>query len=165
MRRLLQELYESYYQDIYRYLYSLCRDASLAQDLTSETFMEAVRSIGTFQGRSDVKTWLFSIARFRWLGYLRKKRTEPEILPQLLPQERIAPEDAILLRQAACRVRQLLEAESERNRTIVNMRLKGYSFHEIAASEGISENSARVIYFRVREKLRKTLVKEGYCDE
>lgn len=165
MRQMLQELFELYYQDVYRYLNSLCRDASLAQDLTSETFLEAVRAIGSFQGRSDVKTWLFSIARHRWFAYLRRKRIEPDRLQELLPQGGNTPEDSILLRETAERVRELLNAEPERTRTIVNMRLDGYSFHEIACTQGISESSARVIHFRVREKIRKILQEEGYYDQ
>ena len=42
MVKLLERLFQTYYQDIYRYLYSLTRDAALSEDLTSETFLEAV---------------------------------------------------------------------------------------------------------------------------
>ena len=37
------ELFSVYYKDIYRYLYSLCRDVSLSEDLTSEVFLEVVK--------------------------------------------------------------------------------------------------------------------------
>ena len=78
MKELLEELFHRYYKDVYTYLYSLCRDATLAEDLTSEVFLEVIRSIGAFRGESDVKTWLFSIARYRWFAYLRgKKRQVP----------------------------------------------------------------------------------------
>ena len=59
------------------------------------------------------------------------------------------------------RVQVLLEEEPERTRNIVNLRLEGYSFYEIGKLQGISESSARVIYFREKEKLRQILVKEG----
>jgi RNA polymerase sigma-70 factor (ECF subfamily) len=39
--------------------------------------------------------------------------------------------------------------------------MEGYSFYEISKKENVSENSARVIYFRAKEKLRQILVKEG----
>ncbi len=79
MQQLLKMLFEEYYMDLYRYLFGMCRDASLTEDLVSETFLEAVKSIVTFRGQSDVKTWLFSIARHRWFGYLRKKKRQPEV--------------------------------------------------------------------------------------
>ena len=62
MKELLAELFDRYHQDVYTYLYSLCHDVSLAEDLTSEVFVEVVRSIAAFRGRSDIKTWMFSIA-------------------------------------------------------------------------------------------------------
>lgn len=73
MNELLAELFNHYYKDIYTYLYSLCRDVSLSEDLTSDVFLEVVKSIATFRGESDIKTWLFSIARHKWYMYLRKK--------------------------------------------------------------------------------------------
>ena len=73
MKQLLAELFEKYYIDVYTYLYSLCHDASLSEDLASDVFLEVVKSISTFRGQSDIKTWLFSIARHRWFAYLKKK--------------------------------------------------------------------------------------------
>ena len=43
MRRLLEELFSKYYKDVYTYLYSLSRDASLSEDLAQEVFLEVVK--------------------------------------------------------------------------------------------------------------------------
>ena len=45
------------------------------------------------------------------------------------------------------------------------MRLAGYSFYEIGTKHGISENSARVIDFRTKTKIRQILKKEGFTCE
>ena len=74
-----KNLFEQYYTDVYRYLYSLGRDASLSEDLASEVFLEVIRSIGSFRGESDVKTWLFSIARHRWMHHLRRQKQQPDM--------------------------------------------------------------------------------------
>ena len=58
MEELLREVFTAHYRDVYGYLYSLSRDAALSEDLASEVFLEAVRSISGFRGESDVKTWL-----------------------------------------------------------------------------------------------------------
>lgn len=76
MKELLAELFDRYHQDVYTYLYSLCHDVSLAEDLTSEVFVEVVRSIAAFRGRSDIKTWMFSIARHQWYQHLRRKKRQ-----------------------------------------------------------------------------------------
>lgn len=166
MRKLLEELFSRYYGEIYRYLYSLSHDAVLSEDLASETFLEAVKSIALFRGQADIRTWLFAIARHRWLAHLRrqKRRLPTEELSETLPDPAKLPEERLLDREAADRIACLLAGEPERTRTIVIMRSEGYSFREIAMEVGISENSARVIDFRAREKLRKILRKEGYMD-
>ena len=67
-------------------------------------------------------------------------------------------------REAAARALTLLEQEDARTRTVVKMRIEGYSYYEIAQKLDIRENSARVIDFRIRKKLREQLVKEGYYE-
>ena len=76
MKQLLAELFEQYYKDVYTYLYHLSRDPSLSEDLASEVFLETVKSVSTFRGESDIKTWLFSIARHRWFAYLKQKNRQ-----------------------------------------------------------------------------------------
>lgn len=166
MRKLLETLYTMYYQDIYRYLYSLSRDAALSEDLASEVFLEAVKSIAAFREASDIKTWLFSIARHRWFRYLRKKKptVSLEELPTDLASPEKPPEQQCLDRALLRRTLELLESEPERTRRIVRMRLEGDSFREIGNALGISENSARVIDFRAKNRLRRILREEGYED-
>ena len=59
-------------------------------------------------------------------------------------------------------IQELLSGESALTRDVVQMRIDGYSYYEIAAKHKISENSARVVYFRAKSKIRKYLEKEGF---
>lgn len=163
MKKLLTKLFEHYYQDVYAYLYSMCRDASLAEDLASETFLEIVKSIATFRGESDIKTWIFSIARRQWFACLRKRGREP-LLESIhdLCDTLSDSSDTDDIKALAQRIQELLRTEPPLNRDVVQMRLNGYAYYEIAAKENISENSARVIYFRARNRIRKQLEKEGF---
>lgn len=166
MKNALEELFHKYYQDVYRYLFSLCRDPALAEELASEVFLEIVRSYQSFRGASDVRTWLFSVARHRWFAWLRKQGREvptQELREDLLSVER-SMEQQYADRETARRALELLDQEPERNRAIVKMRSEGYSFYEIGKKLGISENSARVMDHRTRKKLRQMLEKEGYLD-
>ena len=159
MKQLLAELFERHYKDIYAYLFSLCRDASLSEDLASEVFLEAVKSVATFRGESDIKTWLFSIAWRRWFAFLKMKK-------QQLPTESIhelydlaAPEAHS---EASQLIQDILSPEPALTRDVVRMRMDGYAYYEIAARLSISESSARVIYFRAKSKIKKQLEKEGF---
>lgn len=162
-----EELYSGYYKDVYRYLFSLCRDASLSEDLASETFLEVVKSISSFRADCDVKTWLFTIARRRWINWLRKKKRTVETsdifeLTELEQPGGSSAEEDYLRRELAQRIRVIIDGEPERQRKAALMRIDGYSFYEIGKALGISENSARVMFFRTREKIRRILKEEGY---
>lgn len=175
MQRLLEKLFHTYYKEIYRYLYSLTHDVSLSEDLASEVFLEVVKSIAAFRGEADIKTWMFSIARHKWIDYLRKKNRQPatEVLSDLVGEQWDAkkcvdcssntkdPEERYLDKELLQRIYALLEEEPERTRTIVKLRMEGYSFYEIGKQQGISESSARVIYYRAKEKIRQIVEKEG----
>lgn len=166
MKKQIEELFHKYHQDVYRYLYSLCRDASLAEELTGEVFLETVRSFRSFRGASDLRTWLFSVARHRWFAHLRKQGREvpnQELREDLLCAER-SLEEQYEDRETARYVLNRLKEEPERQQTVFLMRSEGYSFHEIGQALGISENSARVMHHRTRKKLQEILKKEGYID-
>lgn len=164
MQALLKELFSNYHKDVYTYLYSLSRDASLAEDLTSEVFLEVVKSIAAFREESDVKTWLFSIARHRWFAYLRRKNREvrTEALAEFADVRQPPLEEQVQNQLLVQRIYQLLDREPQRTREIVLLRLEGFSFYEIGAKFGISESSARVIDFRAKARLRTILKEEGF---
>ena len=166
MKKQLEELFHKYYQDVYRYLFSLCRDPALAEELAAEVFLEIVRSFRSFRGASDVRTWLFSVARHRWFAWLRKQGREvpiQELHEDLISMER-SLEQQYAHRETARRALELLGQEPERHRTIVLMRAEGYSFYEIGKAAGVSESTARVMDHRTRKKIRQILETEGYCD-
>lgn len=167
MRKLLEELFAVYYKDVYHYLYSLSRDASLTEDLAQEVFMEVVKSIATFREDAHIKTRLFSIARNKWYSHLRKKhrQIETEALTEFMESPVPTPEEQYHAKELTERIYQLLEKEPERTQKILLMRLEGLSFFEIGAAAGISENSARVIDFRAKTKIRQILKKEGFTCE
>ena len=60
---IIKKIYEEYKKDVFVYLMSLTNDTCLSEDLVSETFLSAIKSIYRFKGESSIKTWLFSIAR------------------------------------------------------------------------------------------------------
>lgn len=166
MQQLLKELFAAYYQDVYSYLYSFSRDAALSEDMASEVFLEAVKSIGRFRGEADMKTWLFSIARHKWFGHLRKKNHSLQALPleDVCAVTDKTPESLYMQKELAERILSLLTQEPERTRKVLAMRMEGYSFHEIGRALGISESSARVIAYRAKTKIRQILEKEGFED-
>lgn len=159
----IKNIYEKYKEDVFRYLVSLTHNPSLSEDLVSETFISAIKSLPKFRGDSDIKTWLFSIARYKWYEYLRKKKEEVSFddLAKNYLREKTDLESSVIEGEIADMIIYLIEKESPRTKDIILMRIKGYSFYEIAEKHNISESSARVIDFRGKKKIRERLGKEG----
>lgn len=159
----LEELYNAYRTDLYRYLCHLTHDPAEAEDLLSETFLRALRRLHTYRGDCAVKTWLFGIARNVWLESLRKRRptvSADDLLETYLTDDTLP--EATDTRLQWQRVRALLQQKDDRARRVVQLRAEGYSYAEIAARLGITESSARVIEHRTRTWLKQQLAKEGY---
>lgn len=74
-RRAAEELVERTYGMIFGALVRLCHgDADLAADLTQDTYRKAWQSIGRFEGRSGISTWLYRIAYTTFLNHIRTPR-------------------------------------------------------------------------------------------
>ena len=159
---MIEELYEAYHKDVYIYIYSLCHDASLSEDLTSETFYQMILSLPTFKGKASLKTWLFSIARHVTFKELRKRKKEVhyDVL-----QDGFVVADKDRQHDYEALMEQLMEwmqTQPLRAREIFKMNQEGYSYVEIAAFLQLNENSVRVIDYRNRLYLRQKLSEEGY---
>ena len=58
-----ENIYQEYFKDVFLFLRSISAGEELAQELTQETFMKALKKIDSFDGRKDIRAWLFTIAR------------------------------------------------------------------------------------------------------
>ena len=157
----IEKLYILYKQDIYYYLFSLTHNHTLSEDLLSETFVNAIESITRFKGQSSVKTWLFSIARNLWLQHLRKEKPTVEYNDLLEIYVSDSIEKRFVTNETANRIKRLLSEKDDRTHKIVNMRVDGYSYSDIALEVKISEGSARVIDFRTKKWIKTILEEEG----
>ena len=69
-------LYARHNVRVYRFILRIIGDASVAEDLVSQVFLDVWRTAGQFEGRSQVSTWLLAIARFKALTALRNRKHE-----------------------------------------------------------------------------------------
>jgi RNA polymerase sigma-70 factor (ECF subfamily) len=67
---------ERYHHRLYRYLIRLVREPAAADDLYQQTWLNVVRKIGSYDGRSSFDTWLFAIAHNAAMDFLRRKTGE-----------------------------------------------------------------------------------------
>ena len=151
----MDAIYRSHAQTVYKFLLAQCHDPDLAEDLTQETFYQAVRSIGRFDGSCKLSVWLCQIAKHLWYQYLRKHQREPSSLESV--SESIAPsaEDGLLEQEGRLTLLRQIHQLPELQREVVYLRAFGnLSFREIGDVLGKTENWARVTFYRSKEKLR-----------
>ena len=150
----MEEIYQQYAQTVYRYLLSLTRDADLAEELTQETFYQAIRSIERFDGSCKLSTWLCAIAKRVLLTWQRKHPVQEGLCEDAGLAS--SAETEVLQQQSRIELIRQMHRLPEPGREVMYLRVfGGLSFAEIGEVHGKSENWARVTYYRVKEKLRK----------
>lgn len=158
----IEKIYRLYKEDIYRYILYLTGNPHLSEDLLSETFVNAITSIKNFKGQSSIKTWLLSIARHLWLQRMRKEKQTVEYNDFLGLYLLESMDEKLITEEIANTIKALLGQKDKRTQSVVNMRIEGYSFAEIAEKLNISEGSARVINFRIRKWIKNILEDHDY---
>ncbi len=166
-------LIDRYSGDIFAILYRITENPEEASDLTQETFLRAIRSIKSFRGNSELKTWLVRIAinesrnRFRWWKRRRRDTTisldatigETDIsIAETLADTSASPEDAALRREREYAIETALMDIQEIYRVaVVLCDIEGLSYEEMARTLGISIGTVKSRISRGREELRKRL--------
>lgn len=150
------ELYQQYARTVYKYLKSLSHDEDLAEELTQETFYQAIRSIDRFDGSCKISTWLCAIAKKRYLSHLRKNPPHEDISQQEIPVA--SAESSALGSLGRIELLKLLHDLDEPYREVIYLRaFCSLSFAEIGEVLGKTENWARVTFYRGKEKMRKEM--------
>ena len=70
--KLLRELYKKYYKELYLYLYSLCKNRELSEDILQETFLKAILSLK--DNHTNMRAWLYTVARNLYFNYSKKEK-------------------------------------------------------------------------------------------
>ena len=151
----MEQIYRQHARTVYRFLLAQCGDAGLAEELTQETFYQAMRSIGRYDGSCKLSVWLCQIARHLWYQQLRRRGREAPMPDE--PPERPVPsaEEETLDRHARLGLVRQVHDLPEPYREVVYLRAFGQlSFREIGDVLGKTENWARVTFYRGKEKLK-----------
>ena len=151
-------IYKEYFRDVELYLLALCKDESLAEELTAQAFYQALRSLPKFRGDCDISTWLCAIAKNVFVSHLRKQRTTVPVDSVVLPDPDTCVEERVMDKMQARIVRQVLHELPEPYKEVFSLRVYcQLSFTEIGELFGKSQNWACVTYHRARQKIQNAL--------
>jgi RNA polymerase sigma-70 factor, ECF subfamily len=161
---------DTYSTKIYRLAYRMMGNEQEAEDVLQETFMNAYRALPSFEGRSNIGTWLYRIATNQALMRLRKKQPasisvdEPvtdddwEEIPRQFVDWCCLPEKELMTSEAREELDSALETLSSNLRIVFILRdVNGLSTRETAQVLNISEAAVKTRLLRSRLKLREEL--------
>lgn len=150
-----EEVYAQYRDLVLRYIRRLCGNEALAEEITQETFYQAIRKWDRFKGESSIGTYLCSIAKRLYYTSLRKPT-----LPALTDQESAQGDfvEELIRRDRAMAAHHLLHALKEPYREVFTLRtFCDMSHAQIGELFHKSESWARVTYYRARQMLQEAL--------
>ena len=154
----MEEIYKVYAKRIYTYLLSLAKDEYIAEELLQETFYSAIKNINKFRNESSIKTWLFTIAKNKWIDYCKKNKKLLETPIYEKEQDILCStsfEEDFLNKNELLDVCKQIHKLDEKSKEVVYLRLfTNFSFKEIANIIGKTEENTRIIFFRAKNKLK-----------
>lgn len=156
----IEEIYRQYFKTVYKYLFCLTRNESISEELTQETFYNAIKNIGKFKGECKISVWLCQIAKHLWYKELKKKKKKREIFiieenfSEMKSDENI--EDKIIEKENKQQLYANIDKLDEKTKEVINLRIHGeLSFKEIAEILRKTENWCRVTFYRGKEKIKE----------
>ncbi|SFK02249.1 sigma-70 family RNA polymerase sigma factor [Bradyrhizobium sp. Gha] len=145
---------------VYRFILRIVRDATTAEDLVSQVFLDVWRTAGQFQGRSQVSTWLLSIARFKALTAMRQRRFEDIDQEDVreIPDGSDTPEASLDRSDTSAILRACVQKLSPAHREIITL----VYYHEKSVEEvgqiiGIPQSTVKTRMFYARKQLADLL--------
>lgn len=155
----IEQIYEQYFETVYKYLFCLTRNSDIAEELTQETFYRAVKKIHTFKEDCKISVWLCQIAKNLWYDECRKHKkiieTSEEIFLEIQAPNNVT-EEKIVQNEEKMELYKKLQKLDEKTREVIYLRITGeLSFKEIGTILNQTENWARVTFYRGKQKLKE----------
>ena len=155
-RNAMLVLFTGHQVRVFRFILRMIGDKTIAEDLTSEVFLDVWRQAGQFEGRSMVSTWMLAMARYKALA-VRRRRTEDQLdeeVVEAIEDDGDDPEVAVQKKDRSEILRRCLGKLSADHREIVDL----VYYHEKSVDEAaqilaIPENTVKTRLFHARKRL------------
>lgn len=161
----LEQIYETYFKSVYLYMWRLSGNEHLAEEITSETFFKAIKSIESFRGECDMRVWLCQIAKNTYYSYIKKRDktlsvAETELQDVVYTDDFIA--EQIISKEEVQQIRKILHELPDPYKEVFMWRVFGeLSFKAIGDLYNKTDNWACVTYHRARKMIKGRLEENG----
>jgi len=161
------ELYDHFFPIIYNVIYARVKNAAIADDIVSDTFLKMTQNLGSFdETRASFATWLSRIAMrtltdyYRWQSYRQNVEWDDVFSPTVDEKER--PEGRLLAKEGKSELLLALGKLSEREQRIIELKFWGeMSNKEIAQAMDMTPSNVGVILHRAMGTLKKALGRDS----
>ena len=156
-----EKIYRNYFNDVFLYIRRLSGNENIAEEITSETFYKAMRSIDSFRGDCDIRVWLCQIAKNCYYTYLKKAGQIDSIedveLLNISAQD-VTVEERLSRQDEAMQIQKILHDVPDPYKEVFMWRVFAeLSYKQIGQLFGKSENWACVTYHRARNMIKERL--------
>ncbi len=150
-------IYAEYFSEVYRFVFGLCQNQALAEEITQETFFKALKNIDNFKGQCKIGTWLCKIAKNTFYDSIKKSNRQVDYpLEIIISDENI--EEQFTDKETVYAIHQVLHKLNEPYKEVFWLRTFGeLSFAQIATLFNKTENWARVTYYRAKIMIKEDL--------
>lgn len=155
------KFYDQHVSRVYRFLFfRVNQNVEVAEDLTSEVFMKALKNFESFDPKRSESAWIMTIARNHLINYYRDRKETIDVDEVAFG---LAGEDgraAVVAIDDQAQVRRALAKINAKDRQLIELKyLQGYPYKEIAEIVGKSPGAVRVEAHRAMKKLKQVLDK------
>lgn len=159
-RKSMKMMYDEYCSRVYSTLIRMLGNREDAEDALQETFVKVFKHIGSFEGKSKLSTWLYSIATTTAIDYMRRRKKHEGHL-DVDEMSEYLPDTGSNDPHSLCGVileKKISELPDGHREVFVLYAVEGFKHHEIAEMLDISEGTSRSHYYHARARLRKKLL-------
>ncbi|WP_301109953.1 RNA polymerase sigma factor [Sporosarcina sp.] len=147
-----EEIYQAYFNDVYFYIRSLTSDENIAEEITQETFFKALKSMHQFDGKKDIRAWLFTIAKNTYFTHYKKQQRQINQMEESVLDVQIV--EHLMNEEQAFTIHRYLHTMEEPYKEVFSLRTFGeLSFEKIGQLFGKSDGWARVTFYRAKKKI------------
>jgi len=143
---------------IFKYLIKMTRDASLAEELTQETFFRAYMNYPSLRNKEKASVWLCQIAKNTYFAWYNDQKKKDSLDDLEVTSCDISIEDAFVQKELSKKALICLhELEDPYKEVFMLSVFGGFSLKDISSIFGKSESWARVTFYRAKQKLSERM--------
>jgi RNA polymerase sigma-70 factor (ECF subfamily) len=166
----MRTLYARHNVRVFRFISRLVTEPGTAEDLVSEVFIDVWSQAGRFEGRSQVTTWILSIARFKALSALhRRRRRDAELddaAMELIEDTADSPEQTVLNSDLSAQLRTCLSQMSQEHREVIDLvYYREKTIEEVADIMRTPKNTVKTRMHYARKRLAGLLSTHSDFDQ